>query len=187
MTRYFDLVDDKYIPGRWSLGSPIDEEGREVSPWQFIKGNQLDIARRLRLPILQQGRPLEFDQASFAIPVAHARVVDIFERLGVKDVQFIPVEIESQPDSYFILNATRVVKCIDDARSGQVNYWKPEDGQPAKVGTYRAVHRLRIDPTKVGDARIFRTWGWVVTLVVSGDIKEALEREHVSGTRFVEV
>ncbi|WP_239470062.1 imm11 family protein [Archangium violaceum] len=130
---------------------------------------------------------MELDQASFAIPVAHARVVDIFERLGVKDVQFIPVEIESQPDRYFILNATRVVKCIDDARSGQVNYWKPEDGQPAKVGTYRAVHRLRIDPTKVGDARIFRTWGWVVTLVVSEDIKEALEREHVSGTRFVEV
>jgi hypothetical protein len=46
---------------------------------------------------------------------------------------------------------------------------------------------MRIDPTKTEGARIFRTWGWLVAIVVSQDIKEALEQEHVTGARFIPV
>jgi prolyl-tRNA synthetase len=46
---------------------------------------------------------------------------------------------------------------------------------------------LRIDPTKVEGAHIFRPWGWRVALLVSEDVKEALEREGLTGTRFTEV
>jgi hypothetical protein len=46
---------------------------------------------------------------------------------------------------------------------------------------------MRIDPSKVGDAKVFRTWGWTVALIVSEDIKQALEAESITGTRFVEV
>ncbi|QRK11177.1 hypothetical protein JQX13_14540 [Archangium violaceum] len=46
---------------------------------------------------------------------------------------------------------------------------------------------MRIDPTKPGDARIFRPWGWTVALIVSEDLTLALEREHITGTRFTEV
>jgi hypothetical protein len=51
---------------------------------------------------------------------------------------------------------------------------QPEDSRPDKLGEYRAVHRMRIDPAKVGDARIFRPWGWI-------------EAAGLSGTRFIEV
>lgn len=63
----------------------------------------------------------------------------------------------------------------------------PDDDEPERVGEYRAVHGMRIDPTKVGGARIFRTWGWLVTLVISEDIKQAIEREGLTGATFVEV
>nr|WP_317987913.1 suppressor of fused domain protein [Hyalangium gracile] len=46
---------------------------------------------------------------------------------------------------------------------------------------------MRIDPSKVGDAKIFRTWGWTVALIVSEDIKQALERAGVTGVKFKEV
>ena len=46
---------------------------------------------------------------------------------------------------------------------------------------------MRIDPTKTEGARIFRTWGWLVAIVVSQDIKEALEQEHVTGAKFIPV
>ncbi len=68
-----------------------------------------------------------------------------------------------------------------------MQYWKPEDNRPDKLGQYRAVYGLRIDPTKVGDARIFRPWGWRVALIISEDLKQAMEAEGLSGTRFVEV
>jgi hypothetical protein len=46
---------------------------------------------------------------------------------------------------------------------------------------------MRIDPSKVGDAKVFRPWGWTVALIVSEEIKEALERIRATGTQFEEV
>jgi hypothetical protein len=102
-------------------------------------------------------------------------------------VQFIPVQVEGHTGPYFILNALRIIRCIDDARCIEVQYWRPEDEQPEKVGEYRSVAGLRIDPSKVGDVPIFRTWGWRIALIISEDIKQAIESEGLSGTRLVEV
>ena len=46
---------------------------------------------------------------------------------------------------------------------------------------------MHIDPTKVDDAQVFRSWGWHVALIVSEQIKEALERAGISGMKFTEV
>ena len=58
---------------------------------------------------------------------------------------------------------------------------------PEKVGKYRDVRDLRIDKTKVGNAQVFRPEGWAVVLIVSEEIKDALERLGATGTRFQEV
>ena len=186
--RYFDLFEDVYIPERWYLNDPVDPQGREVDPWQFEKGEPIDIEGRLRIPMDRSGKPLDFSVTPVGgAPIVHARVAAIFADMAPKDVQLVPVDVEGQPEGFFILNVTRVVKCIDDEASAEVQYWKPEDGRPEKTGNYRAVHGMRIDPTKVGDAKVFRTWGWTVALIVSEDIKEALERAGVTGLKFKEV
>jgi hypothetical protein len=97
------------------------------------------------------------------------------------------VVINGQTDQFCILNATRLVRCIDDKASEEVRYWRPQDGRPEKTGQYRAVYGLRIEPAKVGDAKVFRPWGWTVALIVSEEIKEALERIGATGVRFKEV
>jgi hypothetical protein len=111
----------------------------------------------------------------------------LLAELAPHDVQLVPVVIEGHPEEYFILNATRVVKCIDDKASAEVQYWKPEDGRPEKTGKYRAVHGMRINPIQVGDAKVFRPWGWTVALIVSEEIKEALESIGATGVKFKEV
>ncbi|MCY1018720.1 imm11 family protein [Pyxidicoccus sp. MSG2] len=186
--RYFDLSDDMNFRGRWDLGHPLDREGRKLdNPWQFRVGEWARADGRVRIPVRGPGTPLDYSHASFSIPVVSARVASILTRLAPNDVQLIPVEVDGQRDEHFVLNATQVVRCIDDNASEEVHYWLPEDGRPEKVGTYRAVYGMRIDPAKVGDANIFRPWGWLVTLIVSEDIKEAMEREGITGTRFKEV
>jgi hypothetical protein len=55
------------------------------------------------------------------------------------------------------------------------------------VGQYASVRDLRIDRAKVGDAKVLRPEGWDVTLVVSEDIKDALERIGATGAKFEEV
>jgi hypothetical protein len=49
------------------------------------------------------------------------------------------------------------------------------------------VDRLRIDKQKVGNTKVFRPEGWEVALIVSEEIKDALERLGATGTRFEEV
>ncbi|WP_309889556.1 imm11 family protein [Archangium sp.] len=187
MPRYYDLRDNRYHPGRWHLRSPVDEHGREVSPWQFTKGRWLEQQGLIRFPVKPDGVELDFSWAAFNIPVVSHRFVQLFERLGLQETQFLPVQVENHPAPWFILNTLRTLRCIDDARCEEVEYWRPEDGQPEKVGQYQSVAGLRIDPTKVEGVRIFRPWGWSIALLVSEDVKEALEREGLIGTRFIEV
>ena len=187
MTRYYDLLDDTKLLGRWQLGAPLDAKGNEIDPWQFKKGHVLELGCVPHFTLDLPGRPLDFSWAAFSIPVVSGRFVRLFEQLRVEEVQFIPAQVDAQPEPWYILNALRVIRCIDDARCEQVQYWKPEDNRPDKLGEYRAVYGLRIDPAKVGDARIFRPWGWRVALIVAADIKQALEDTSLSGTRFLEV
>jgi hypothetical protein len=187
MPRYYELVDDRRTHTRWHLRSPVDEQGQPIDPWKFFEGKRLEPQEEIRFPVKPLGQTLDFTWASFSIPVVHDRLVRLFQHLGVPDVQFIPVQVEAHAGPYFILNALRIIRCIDDAQCTETQYWKPEDGQPEKVGQYRSVVGMRIDSAKVGDARIFRTWGWDIALVISEDIKQAIESAGISGTRFVEV
>ncbi|WP_426746265.1 DUF1629 domain-containing protein [Myxococcus faecalis] len=187
--RFFDLSDDMELQGRWLLGDPTDSQGQEVDdPWQFTDGCPVQVEARLKIPIDHSGSPLDFSLAGVGVtPIVHKGVAHIFADLAPDDVQLFPVDVAGQSEPYFILVATRLIRCIDDNASTEVRYWKPEDGRPEKVGKYRAVSGMRIDPTKVGGAKVFRTWGWSIALIVSEDIKEALERAGVTGCHFKEV
>jgi hypothetical protein len=186
--RYFRLSDDVHVSGRWYLDDPVDLQGGEVDRWQFERGLPVDIRGCLRSPLYRPGRPLDFSVTAVGgAPIVHARVASLFAEHASTDVQLVPVDVEGQSEEFFILNVTRVVKCIDDKASAEVQYWKPEDGRPEKTGHYRAVHGMRIEPSKVGGAKVFRPWGWLVVLLVSEEIKEALERIGATGTKFKEV
>jgi hypothetical protein len=196
--KYYEIYDNKYIPGRWHLGMPLfadgededagDPEKRELfDTYRFLEGRVLEIERPIRLAVKPVGVALDFSHA-MGVPIVHQRVVSLFQRLGLqKDVQFIPVEIEGQTEPWFILNALQLIRCIDDARCEEVLYWLPEDNRPDKLGQYRNVAGLKVDPEKIGDAHIFRPWGWKVVLIVSEHVKSAMEAEGITGAKFLEV
>jgi hypothetical protein len=186
--KYFQLADDVSIRGRWELGHPEVAPGHEVDdPWMFREGHPVAVKKRLSVPVEEPGRALDFSLAGFSTPVVHASVANLFLELAPNDVQLIPVDIQGHPDQYLILVATKLIRCIDDAASEEVLYWTPEDGRPEKVGQYRDVYGMRIAPSKVGDARVFRTWGWSITLIVSEELKQALESIQATGVRFTQV
>lgn len=187
MPKYYDLMDDRDSHSRWHLGGPLNAQGEPINPWQFFKSRPLELGMAPRFPLDVPGQPLDFCWAAFSIPVVHDRFVRLFQRQKVPDVQFIPAQIEAHTEPHFILNTLRAIRCIDDARCAEVKHWQPEDHQPEKIGQYRVVSGLRIDPGKAGDARIFRTWGWSIALIVSEDLKLAIEEAGLTGTYFVEV
>jgi hypothetical protein len=184
--RFFKLADDVMVPHRWHLNTPTDRQGREVDDRQFSRGTSVDISERLRIPVEITGKPLDFTEANVGVPVVHVRVASLFAELAPDDVQLLPVEVEGHPDQYNILVATRLIRCIDE-RASRIRLWTHEDGLPDMVGQYASVRDMRIDKAKVGSAQVFRPEGWEVVLIVSGEIKDALERLGATGTRFEEV
>jgi len=186
--RYFELTEDMTSPDRWLLGDPLDEQGKEVRGRRFMSGEPTRVDGRLRVPVYHPGTPLDFTRVDTGgFPVVSEKVARVLAEVARGDVQLFPVEVESRPEPYFLLNVACLVRCIDDAACVEVSYWTPEDGRPDKVGQYRAVSGMRIDPSKVGDARVFRPWGYRGTLLVSEEVKEALERSGASGLEFTEV
>ncbi|WP_163866559.1 imm11 family protein [Myxococcus eversor] len=187
-SRYFRLKPEMRR-GKWSLDEPLDSQGRELEDFrEFTSGRPAQVSGRLVIPTDEAGMRLDYSTAGAGMtPVVHVRAATLFAELSPNDVQLVPVDIKGCPDEYLILVATRLVRCIDDEASEEVLYWKPEYGRPEKLGQYRSVYGLRIDRSKVGDAKVFRTWGWSGVLVVSEDIKAALERAKVSGAEFEEV
>jgi hypothetical protein len=186
--RYFDLSDDVHVAGRWYLGTPVDAAGQDHGSWLFTQGVPAQVQGRLRVPLYRPGKPLDFSLADAgAVPVVHVKVASLLKELAPGDVQLFPVEIDGQADQFCLVNVTRLVRCIDDEASEEVEYWMPSDGRPEKTGKYRTVAGMRIDPSKVGDAKVFRPWGWTIALIVSEKIKEALERIGATGTKFKEV
>ncbi|RYZ33272.1 MAG: hypothetical protein EOO71_42380, partial [Myxococcaceae bacterium] len=188
-TRYFELFDDLDVQGRWALGDPTNEAGQEVAnPWMFRKGEPVSLELPLKVPLDRPGNPLGMSLAGIGMaPVVQASAADILARLAPNDVQLLPVKVASVSEPYFLVNVVRVIRCISDETSEEVQYWRPEDGRPEKTGKYRSVSGMRIDPTQVGDAKVFRTWGWTIALIVSEDIKDALERAGITGMKFEEV
>ena len=184
--RFFDLTEDMDVPYRWLLDTPVDSKGHEVFSWDFKQGKPVQVEGRLKIPIELKGRPLDFSGAGAKIPVVHVKVASMLSERAPGDVQLIPADVEGQPEPYFVLVATRLIRCIDEAAS-EVSFWKPEHGVPDKVGHYMGVDRLRIDKTQVGHAKVFRPEGWEVVLIVSEDIKDALEQMGATGTLFEEV
>ncbi|WP_257460115.1 imm11 family protein [Archangium lipolyticum] len=186
--RYHELFFDSRIREQWVLSDPIDEYGEELDPWQFFGGHTLALRGTPRIPLAAPGRALDFSFTTLSIPIVHGRLVPLFEGLGLQQqIQFIPVEVVGQTAPYFIANVLRIIPCIDDARCERVEYWKPEDGAPDRVGDYRLVRGLRIDTSKVGDADIFRPNGWSSVLLVSERLKQALDDPRLGGIRFTEV
>ncbi|WP_373371281.1 imm11 family protein [Stigmatella ashevillensis] len=103
-----------------------------------------------------------------------------------EDVQLLPVDVEDQPDQYLVLVATRLIRCIDETAS-RIRLWPHESGLPEMADQYASVRDMRIDKARVSGARVFRCEGWVGPLIVSEEIKDALEHLGATGTRFEEV
>ena len=184
--KYYELYSDVHVPGRWHIRSPVDARGEWIIPSRFFRGTPVCLEDEPFLALSRPGVALDYTEAM--IPVLSPRLVALWEQLGLQEeVQYIPARVEGQSERFFLLNALRIIRCVDEARCEEVAFSEPQEGAPERAGQYRNVRGMKIDPAAVGDAQVFRPWGWPGALIVSGRVKQAMEEEGMSGARFIEV
>lgn len=126
MKKYFDLMDDMEIPGRWLLGEPRSGDV-EVDPRLFVRsGKPVQAPEGMVIPLLLPGNPLDWSLGESFMPVASEKAASILRELAPGDVQLVPVRVEGTERPFFIVNAWKVVACLDERRSIDVRKWGPE-------------------------------------------------------------
>lgn len=184
--RYFRIVDEYESADRWFLGAPRDLDGKPVDPECFGRSQSVPICGGLNLAIRRDGEPLDFSFADFDMPVASLWAARILTQIASSDIELCPARVDNHSGDFAVINALTCLPCLDEERSRFIK-WTEADERPDKVGQYRQVTRLVINTRSVSNSEIFRVEGWLIALIVSERIKEALEKEGVRGPVFLPV
>jgi hypothetical protein len=182
--KYFRLFDDVNVPARWHLGE-IFEQGGNLS-LELQDGTPAHCRFPLRVEITHPGIALDFCLTSFAVPVATTKLGVVIASIAGLDLQRLPLEIRGH-EGLEVLNSTRVIKCLDEKRS-EFMKWTDKDHRADLAGQYRMVTKLKIDSRELPtDAHFFRIEGWRIALIVSEQVKIAMEICGCRGAAFQDI
>jgi len=190
-SRYFRIRDDVNVAGRWYIADPVDASGRDLRGiFRVCKLANVVLPIRLKQSkYASAGEPLDYTELDGEIvPVVRSRVADLLRRLAPNDLQLLPVEVDGIREQFVIVNVVQERRCIDETLSQYVEKYAEQDRDvyPNLVGCYFSVVGLKIDKSKVENARVFRTWGWGA-IIVSEEVKDVMESANVVGVQFEEV
>lgn len=188
--QYYQLVDDQTLANRWFLKGPIDQHGNRIKGEVFRVAQHVEVETPLFIPIRRLGDRLDWTFADFDMPVLSKSTAEVLsEILGSKSHMYeAHVEgcDEGCDEAYYIFNASSCVSCVDERKSEFIK-WTPEDGIPSKVGLYRQMSRLIVDPNQIRGEDIFRVKGWRIALIASEVVKERFEQHNVTGISYLPV
>jgi hypothetical protein len=171
---FYRVLADPNKKARWFLDEPCGQEGQVIDAREFTQGSPYHGPKPVLVPVGQLGNIVNFNFAAFDMPVVSERVAHIIHTYAMGNVQSFPVMIDNAKGRFEIINVLTRIQCLDEQLSETLK-WKPEDGRPDKVGQFRMVTNLRIDPECCHSAHIFRVEGWEIALIVSCDLKAAIE------------
>ena len=186
--RYFRvLADDKQFGDRWFLDEPLSENGEPIDCRLFTYGKAYEGVAPHLVPMQQSGKRIAFNLAAFDMPVVSNEIASILRSVAAIDCEFFPVVVGASNHEMSIVNVVRRIECVDESRCEEVMKWLPEDNRPDRLGSYRSIGGLRIDPLKTDGHHIFRIFGWEVDLIVSEVTRAKLEAIENLGIVFDEV
>lgn len=187
--KYFELMTDNDDLSAWEL--ELDWElpnGEWKDVWKFTKGKRLFEDSPIEVRISEVGHHVDFNVANFSIPIVSKRFADLIADLAPDDIQRISVAIDGNND-WEILNVLHCLPCIDFDRS-VIDYGRGDSSSSdlAEIGPKpKGIRLLIIDPAKARNRNVLRVENWRVPIIVSKNIKEAIEESGFTGFQTKQV
>lgn len=188
MEHHFYWVRIGDVP-QWLIETPEPASGGAFDePWMFAEGRVLPDPGPIKAQVSHPGEKRSFVFAGVeGTPIGNEAVAHVFRTLAPDNVQLLPVSIAGEAEPYFVVNATKVVDCIDEEQCQEVQHYPEDNLFPEYEGEYRWIYGLRIAPSKTDGAQVFRLMKFKTAFIVSEDIKNALERIGNLGVSFERV
>jgi hypothetical protein len=184
-----DYFEFSFGPGDlypWHFDSPTTKAGAEVSIWAFSMGKRYDDNNELVVKIGSCGTKTSVVFGTFGTIFVEEKLGHALAENLKSRVQIIPIKVIDTDMRFVILNLLDEIECVDEARSEFTKYEPGNQMRPDKVGHYRSVYKLAIDPAKVNGADMFKVKGWVA-VIVSAFAKEVIEKYDPRGCSFSKV
>jgi len=178
---FYSLNDDINFPDRWYLGDVIN-----VDNWSLLKF--VDTNKTYQVKIYQLGQQMDFSQnEAYGVCIVSEKFKQALA--GIPDVNFAKAEVvDSEVDTeYYIMSVPSVVKCIDEERSEFQKFEVNDPVRPDKAGEYRGFFKMVVNRQACESNSVFRVAGFDIEIIVSSEIKKALEKENVTGLKFKQV
>lgn len=186
MSTFYEVLDEYVLDRRCYYGGLRDAEARACNPDHLLRGEPVSTKTPLTVSIREGSIPLDLSLADFDVPILSERAAMVLEPIAATSIQLLRANLEEGGEDVFVMNALRVVECLDESRS-EFTKWKLDDHRPDKAGQYRQVSRLRIDPKRAEGEAIFRVAGWRTALVVAQSVRDAFQGAGLVGGTFVQV
>lgn len=202
MTAAYRVSFDDTLADQWFLGDLADAAriappqspapsplGNRLDERTFRQGVKIELPEgvRLVLRVREPGVPLGFSFASYDMPVVSERVGQLLESLAPDDVQRIPVEVVDPvdvPGNWEILNIVALLDCIDHEHTQALRWDESDHHRLDLLGQYKYIRGLWLHADRLESNRIFRLVGYPRWVIVTAEIKDALEEAGVFGLRY---
>ena len=182
----YRLIADMENCHPWHLSEPASPDGRILDARIFRYGLPVsDETGPFSISVKNPGQPLKFSFGAFDYLVVEHRLAMQLESIAPSDIELFPATVEGDP-SYAIVNVATQIACIDEEQTIGTK-WRADDHRPDRIGHYRSINKLVVDPSKVGGHEVFRITGQASFLIVSDTVRQLLEREAGPGLRFITV
>jgi hypothetical protein len=176
--KYFELYDDMSTDQRWYLDDPSGPDSEWLGG-ALYSGRRYDGAVPLTCRVHHSGPPLELTMTLMSVPVINERVAEIFAAHVGRDAQLILARASESDEKLWAINVLARPDCFDEVRTEEFERWTAEDGRPDRIGHYRSVFGLRIDPARAGGHAILRPHRYWQPVIVSEPLAEALRKANV--------
>ena len=87
-------------------------------------------------------------------------------------------------NTIYLMNILPLVECVDDEKTESIVRWQAEDDEPDKIGQYRQITGLRVDPERLVGIDTCRVQDWEVSIIISQRVRMMLDAHHVKGVVF---
>jgi hypothetical protein len=181
---YYRVLRDSAVTDLCFLGAPLDSSGT-IDARRFTDCEKFGApGESLKIPVVEHGRRPEFAFGAFDMPVVAPQLGNRLRDLAPEAVELIPA-IAGGTECH-ILNVFDCVDCIDEDRTVGEK-WPADSPRADRIGQYRTIVHLFLDPRRVSGRHIFRVQGWQVALVISDRVVEQLSRRDLDGIRLLPV
>ncbi len=188
---YFEMSCDFYTFPQQNFITEIygfDNPRAQIDWDEFLSEYLVNKEKQYFATIKSGTEEVDFTTTFYGFCVISEKLKQLFEKHKISDCMIVPLAMnQTQSQPFYLLIDPLRYDCVDETHSEFEKFLENDPVRPDLAGQYRAFLKLIIDPQKTENADFFRLENEGATIIVSQNIKDIYEENHLTGASFKKI